>query len=62
MKEKNLPFNNIDGVRADYSKTAWFLVRASNTEEVLIVRYEAQTQEEYEQTEDFVNKLLKEVL
>jgi phosphomannomutase/phosphoglucomutase len=59
MKEKNLPFNNIDGVRADYSPTAWFLVRASNTEEVLIIRYEAQTQEEYEKVEVFVNGLLK---
>ncbi len=61
MKQKNLPFNNIDGVRADYSKTAWFLVRASNTEEVLIVRYEAQAQEEYNRVEEFVNGLLMDV-
>lgn len=62
MQVRNLPFNNIDGIRANFSSSAWFLIRASNTEEILVMRYEAQTQEEYKQVEAFANKLIKEVL
>ncbi|MDA0617628.1 MAG: hypothetical protein O3A66_02790 [Proteobacteria bacterium] len=62
MHEKNLPFNDIDGIRANYSPSAWFLIRASNTEEILVMRYEATTEAEYKQVETFANSLLQETL
>jgi phosphomannomutase/phosphoglucomutase len=38
---------NLDGVRVDYPK-GWGLVRASNTTPVLVLRFEAETEEELE--------------
>jgi phosphomannomutase/phosphoglucomutase len=41
------PVIDIDGVRAIYPK-GWGLVRASNTQAVLVLRFEAETQEDLE--------------
>ena len=50
---------NLDGVRVDYPK-GWGLVRASNTTPVLVLRFEADTQEELERIQDvFRAQLLK---
>ncbi len=55
--EANL--TSIDGVRVDYPK-GWGLIRASNTTPVLVLRFEADTQEELERIQDvFRNQLLK---
>ncbi len=51
-KNKNYPFNDIDGVRISFDK-GWALVRASNTGPNLILRFEATTTEE-------LNKIEKE--
>ncbi|MPT17754.1 MAG: phosphomannomutase/phosphoglucomutase [Pseudomonas sp.] len=50
---------SIDGVRVDYPK-GWGLIRASNTTPVLVLRFEADTQEELERMQDvFRAQLLK---
>ncbi len=41
------PVNDIDGVRASYPQ-GWALVRASNTQAALVLRYEAETAEDLE--------------
>lgn len=49
--------NNIDGVRVDYSD-GWGLVRASNTTPMLVLRFEAQTEQVLERIkQDFQSKL-----
>ncbi|WP_298190940.1 phosphomannomutase/phosphoglucomutase [uncultured Pseudomonas sp.] len=42
---------NLDGVRVDYPK-GWGLVRASNTTPVLVLRFEAETEEELERIKE----------
>lgn len=50
---------SIDGVRVDYPK-GWGLIRASNTTPVLVLRFEADSQEELERIQDiFRTQLLK---
>jgi phosphomannomutase/phosphoglucomutase len=50
---------SIDGVRVDYPK-GWGLIRASNTTPVLVLRFEAETQEELARIQDvFRAQLLK---
>ncbi|VXC85748.1 Phosphomannomutase / phosphoglucomutase [Pseudomonas sp. 8Z] len=50
---------SIDGVRVDYPK-GWGLIRASNTTPVLVLRFEADTQQELERIQDvFRAQLLK---
>jgi len=44
---KKYPVNDIDGVRVSYPK-GWALVRASNTQAALVLRYEADTPEDLE--------------
>ena len=41
----------LDGVRVDYQK-GWGLVRASNTTPVLVLRFEAETEEELERIKE----------
>ncbi len=49
----------IDGVRARFEK-GWGLLRASNTQPVLVMRFEGPTGEEVEKYGDFFDRLLKE--
>ncbi|SDS45392.1 phosphomannomutase / phosphoglucomutase [Pseudomonas asplenii] len=50
----------IDGVRVDYPK-GWGLVRASNTTPVLVLRFEADTEEELQRIKDVFHAQLKRV-
>ena len=50
----------IDGVRVDYPK-GWGLVRASNTTPVLVLRFEAETEEELQRIKDVFHAELKKV-
>ncbi|WP_408005446.1 phosphomannomutase/phosphoglucomutase [Pseudomonas huanghezhanensis] len=50
----------IDGVRVDYQK-GWGLVRASNTTPVLVLRFEAETEEELQRIKDVFHAELKKV-
>ena len=43
--EKKYPIVDIDGVRAQFPN-GWGLVRASNTQEVLVLRFEADTEKD----------------
>ncbi len=61
MKIKGLNFNDIDGVRCEVNETSWFLVRASNTEEVLIVRYEAENESDFNYVANLTKGLLNEL-
>ncbi|RMH82201.1 phosphomannomutase/phosphoglucomutase [Pseudomonas sp. AOB-7] len=56
--EANL--TSIDGVRVDYPK-GWGLIRASNTTPVLVLRFEADTQEELQRIQDVFRGQLHKV-
>lgn len=43
-QQHNITYNDIDGIRIEFTDYEWLLIRASNTEEVLIVKYEAPNQ------------------
>lgn len=55
------PIIDIDGVRANYPK-GWALVRASNTQEVLVLRYEADTKEDLEAIKKEVEQTVENVI
>ncbi len=45
LKEKNIPYSDIDGVRVS-SSLGWWLLRASNTQSCLVMRCEAKNQQD----------------
>ena len=50
--------SKIDGLRADF-KNGWGLVRASNTTPCLVMRFEANTEEELKEIQDkFISEIL----
>jgi len=51
--------NFVDGVRANITDTAWFLIRAKNTSPFLGIRLEAQSEEELNSVKVGANELLK---
>jgi len=55
------PIIDIDGVRANYP-TGWALVRASNTQENLVLRFEAKTQEDLEAIKKEVEQTVEKVI
>jgi phosphomannomutase/phosphoglucomutase len=55
---KKYPIIDIDGVRVNYPH-GWALVRASNTQAVLVLRYEADTQEDLESIQKEVRSTLE---
>jgi phosphomannomutase / phosphoglucomutase len=55
---KKYPVIDIDGVRVNYPR-GWALVRASNTQAVLVLRYEADTQEDLESIQKEVKMTLE---
>ena len=59
VKEKNYPYNDIDGVRIQFIN-GWALVRASNTGPNIIFRGEAQTPEALKALQDLFIPLIKE--
>ena len=59
VKEKNYPYNDIDGVRIQFTN-GWALVRASNTGPNIIFRGEAQTPEALKALQDLFIPLIKE--
>lgn len=58
---KKYPIIDIDGVRANFPH-GWALVRASNTQEVLVLRFEADTPENLQAIREEVETLLREVI
>ncbi len=55
---KKHPIIDIDGVRAIYPH-GWGLVRASNTQEVLVLRFEGDTKEALEEIEKEVKQMVE---
>jgi len=55
------PIIDIDGVRAIFPK-GWGLVRASNTQEVLVLRYEGDTKEDLEAIKREVSQVVEKVI
>ncbi|MDH4271446.1 MAG: phosphomannomutase/phosphoglucomutase [Candidatus Aminicenantes bacterium] len=58
---KKYPIVDIDGVRVSYPK-GWALVRASNTQAALVLRYEADTPEDLEAIKQEVGKTLERAI
>jgi phosphomannomutase/phosphoglucomutase len=61
FKKEGLNVIDVDGARIEF-KEGWALVRASNTQPVLVLRFEAETEEFLENLQDRVYKALEEVL
>jgi phosphomannomutase/phosphoglucomutase len=55
------PIIDIDGVRAIYP-TGWGLVRASNTQEALVLRFEADTEEDLKAIQDEVKQVVEKAI
>jgi phosphomannomutase/phosphoglucomutase len=58
---KKYPVIDIDGVRVNYPR-GWALVRASNTQAALVLRYEADTPEDLEAIRQEVSKTLERTI
>lgn len=59
FQDKKIKFNDIDGIRFDFPG-GWGLIRASNTQDVLVCRFEASSVEKIKANFDFVSRLLKD--
>lgn len=60
-KQSGVTLNFIDGVRVSYSD-GWALVRASNTQPVVVVRFESNTPERLEEIKSSVLKVIEPLL
>ena len=58
---RKYPVNDIDGIRVSYPK-GWALVRASNTQAALVLRYEADTPEDLEAIKKEVGAALERAI
>ena len=58
---KKYPVNDIDGIRVSYPR-GWGLVRASNTQAALVLRYEADTPDDLEAIKKEVGKALERAI
>jgi len=58
---KKYPIVDIDGVRAQFPK-GWGLVRASNTQEVLVLRFEAETEQDLADIRKEVEKTVEQAI
>lgn len=61
FKEKGFNVVDIDGARIEFEE-GWALVRASNTQPVLVLRFEAESEEFLKKLQDRVYKALEETL
>jgi phosphomannomutase/phosphomannomutase/phosphoglucomutase len=60
-KQPNVRLNFIDGVRVSYPD-GWALVRASNTQPVVVVRFESRTQDRLDEIKSSVMKVIEPLL
>lgn len=58
LQGDEIPFNDIDGVRVT-TPTGWWLLRASNTQEILVARAEAVKEKELQTSLETLEKYLK---
>ncbi|MFK8039970.1 MAG: phosphomannomutase/phosphoglucomutase [Rickettsiaceae bacterium] len=59
LRDKQIQFNNIDGIRVEY-EYGWWLIRASNTEDFLVVRFEANNSNDLESIRSYIISLFIE--
>ncbi len=60
FKEKNLKIIDIDGARITFPD-GWGLVRASNTQPVLVLRYEAETPERLDEIRELIESTIERI-
>lgn len=58
LKNNNVKFNDVDGVRAD-ENGGWWLIRASNTQPVLVARCEAKSKKDLQVLKESLKKQLE---
>ncbi len=58
LKKSGIVFNDVDGIRVA-EKTGWWLIRASNTQPVLVARAEAVSKKELELLKNSLKKHLE---
>jgi phosphomannomutase/phosphoglucomutase len=58
---RDYPFNDIDGIRIHFDK-GWGLLRASNTQPALVLRFEANDEDSLEQIKGLVEEKLNQVM
>lgn len=58
---KDYPYNDIDGIRINFEK-GWGLIRASNTQPALVLRFEATSEDTLREIREFVEGKLNEVI
>lgn len=58
LREAGTKFNDIDGIRVD-TRDYWWLLRASNTQNAIIARYEATTSAQLQTLGRYLKKLLQ---
>ncbi|MFN3550440.1 MAG: phosphomannomutase/phosphoglucomutase [Endomicrobiia bacterium] len=61
LKKQKIKFIDIDGVRIQFPDGGFGLLRASNTQPVLVLRFEAKTQKLLEHHKNFVMNLLEKI-
>ena len=59
FNDHDIKFSNVDGIRFDFDG-GWGLIRASNTQDVLVCRFEASSKEKIYDNFNFVSKLLSD--
>ena len=57
LKKEGISYNDIDGVRVSYPD-GWGLIRASNTQPALVLRFEANTPERRQEIEESLSRTL----
>jgi len=60
FKEKNLKVIDIDGARITF-QDGWGLVRASNTQPVLVLRYEAETPDRLDEIKELIESTIERI-
>jgi len=58
---KEYPYNDIDGIRINFEK-GWGLIRASNTQPALVLRFEATNEDDLREIREFVEGKLNAVM
>ncbi|MEW6001882.1 MAG: phosphomannomutase/phosphoglucomutase [Nitrospirota bacterium] len=58
---RDYPFNDIDGIRIDFGK-GWGLIRASNTQPALVLRFEAEDEDSLREIKELTEARLKAIL
>lgn len=59
LKDNNINFSNVDGVRVT-TDDGWWLLRASNTQSILVARCESKTEEGLQRLKEQVQKYLED--